>query len=186
MAGPLSYPNSPKHDHQHHAKPQNRRAGGWVRGHRKLLWVAAMLLFVAAAPAVLYAHAHWAATASEGGPSHLTLGSGSGTSLQPADQFMYSIATEDGALGWHQLCPSLQAQLPMNALVQQAQAQGTTLAQYGVWLTVKFVRTQPQGDGGVSHVYVVTAHYPSGTTQTRTYTVLTQPSGCVEDVQSHA
>jgi hypothetical protein len=136
-----------------------------------LVWVAAMLLFVAAVPAAFYAHAHWA-TASETPP-------------QPADLFMHSIVTEDGALGWHQLCPSLQAQLSMNALVQQAQAQRTTLAQYGVWLTEKFVGTQSQGDGGVSHIYVVTAHWPSGTTQTRTYIVLTQPSGCVEDVQNH-
>jgi len=149
-----------------------------------LVWVAATLLFVAAATAVFYAYAHWT-TASES-PSRLTLGSGTGTTVQPADQFMHSIVTEDGALGWHQLCPNLQTQLPMNALVQQARAQRTTLAQYGVWLTVKFVGTQPQHDGGVSHVYVVTAHWPSGATQTRTYIVLTQPSGCVEDVQNHA
>jgi hypothetical protein len=183
MAGPFNYPHSPHHHHQHHAKPRNRHADGWGRGHRMLVGVAVLLLLVAAS-AVLYSRAYSTATPSER-PSRLAFESGTSTPLQPADQFMHSIITEDGALGWHQLCPSLQAQLSMNALVQLAQAQRTALAQYGVRLTMKFVGTQPQRDGGVSHVYIVTAHWPSGTTQTRTYIVLTQRSGCVEDVQIH-
>jgi hypothetical protein len=180
----FNYQHSRHRHHQHHANPRNRRTNGRVRGRRMLVLVAAMLLFVGTATAVFYAHAH--RTTDSERPSRLTFENGAGTPAQPADQFMHSIVTEDGALGWHQLCASLQRQLPMNALVQQAQAQRTTLAQYGVWLTVKFVGTQPQRDGGVSHVYIVTAHWPGGATQTRTYIVLTQPSGCVEDVQNHA
>jgi hypothetical protein len=42
----------------------------------------------------------------------------------------------------------------------------------------------PRQGGGAQRVYVVTAHWPNGTTQTRTFTVLTQSSGCVEDVQN--
>lgn len=184
MSGPIDHPHSPHHQHQHHAQPQNRRAGGRI-GHRWiLLLVVAVLLIVAAVPAVFYAYAQGAARASERPErsSSSTLESGPGTPLQPADRFMQSIVTDDGALGWHQLCASLQAQLPLGVLVKQANAQRMALAQQGVWLTAAFVGTQPQQDGGVSHVYVVTAHWPGGTTQTRTFTVLTQPSGCVEDV----
>jgi hypothetical protein len=68
-------------------------------------------------------------------------------------------------------------------MVQQANAQRTDLAQQNVRLTVAPVGTRLQKDGGIMHLYVVTAHWPSGATQTRTFNVLTQPSGCVEDVQ---
>lgn len=104
--------------------------------------------------------------------------------IQPADRFMQSIVNDDGALGWHQLCPSLQAQLPMGELVQQANAQRTAAAQQGVWLTLQFVGTRPRQGGGAQRTYLVTAHWPNGLTQTRTFTVLTQSSGCVEDVQN--
>jgi hypothetical protein len=140
-----------------------------------------VLLMVVVVPAALFAHSQGSlgGTAS-GGPSdtaHLTL-------LQPADRFMQSIVTDNGALGWRQLCPNIQAQLPMDQLVQQADAQRAAAAQEGVRLTMQFVGTHPQQDGGVTHVYVVTAHWPNGTTQQRMYNVLTQSSGCVEDVQN--
>jgi hypothetical protein len=96
---------------------------------------------------------------------------------------MRSVVAQDGTLGWHQLCPSLQTVLPLNTMVQQASAQRAGLAQQSVRLTVAPVGTRLQKDGGVTHEYVVTAHWPNGATQTRTYNVLTQPSGCVEDVE---
>ena len=85
MADPFSFPHSPHSPHrQHHAKPRNQGADGRVKRHRMLVWVAAaVLLFVVAAPAVFYAHAHWTAAASEGS-SRLTLESGTGTPPQPA------------------------------------------------------------------------------------------------------
>src|SRR5262249_5237205 len=104
------------------------------------------------------------------------------TQMQPADRFMQSIVTDDGALGWNQLCPSIQAQLPIGELVQQADAQRALLAQEGIRLTVKFVGSNPQRGGGALRVYEVTAHWPTGRTELRTFNVLTQPSGCVEDV----
>jgi hypothetical protein len=68
-------------------------------------------------------------------------------------------------------------------MVQQANVQRGDLAQQSVRLTVAPIGTRLQKDGGITHVYEVTAHWPSGATQIRTFTVLTQPSGCVEDVQ---
>ena len=41
----------------------------------------------------------------------------------PADLFMQSVVKRDGTLGWHQLCPSLQAQLPLSMLASQVEAQ---------------------------------------------------------------
>jgi hypothetical protein len=97
---------------------------------------------------------------------------------------MQSLVTEDGALGWRQLCPNIQAQLPQDALVQQADAMRAAAVREGVWLTAQRVDTQSQPSGGEAHVYRVTMHWPNGATQQRTYSVLTQSSGCVEDVQT--
>jgi hypothetical protein len=48
----------------------------------------------------------------------------------PADLFMQSVVKRDGNLGWHQLCPALQTQEPLAALVskveQQRRAESTT------------------------------------------------------------
>jgi hypothetical protein len=139
-----------------------------------LVWaVVALLLLMAAVPAAFYVFAHVAP-----GPST------SGLTASPADRFMQSIVTGDGALGWHQLCPSVQAQLPLTAIEQQANAQRKAMAKQGVWLTATPMGTHPQQDGGVSHTYKVTAHWHSGATQSTMFTVSTQHSGCVEDVQS--
>jgi hypothetical protein len=135
--------------------------------------VVALLLLVVAVPTAFYVFAHVTTGASN-----------SGLSASPADRFIKSIVTEDGALGWHQLCPSVQAQLPLAVIEQQANAQRKAMLKQGVWLTAKPVGTHPQDDGGVSHQYVVTAHWHSGATQSLTFTVFTQSSGCVEDVQS--
>jgi hypothetical protein len=100
----------------------------------------------------------------------------------PADLFMQSVATEDGDLGWDQLCPSLQGQLPRQALEQQATTQRTSRTQQGVTLTVDFVGDRPRPAGGEVRIYVATAHGTDGAAGQKTYVVQTQPSGCVESV----
>jgi hypothetical protein len=161
----------------YHDRPQsrNRRTGRRVFHRGVLVWgIVGLLLLAAAVPAAFYVVAHV-------GPGAST---SSSLSASPSDRFIQSIVTHDGALGWHQLCPSVQAQLPMDVLKKQADAQRLAMAKQGVWLTAKPVGTHPQDDGGVSHEYVVTAHWRSGATQSLTFTVFTQSSGCVEDVQS--
>src|SRR5260370_34949883 len=44
----------------------------------------------------------------------------------PADLFMQSVVKRDGALGWHQLCPSEQAQLPLATLPRRVEEQRTS------------------------------------------------------------
>lgn len=183
----MSSPNDQRyrpHD-QHVRQPQLRIhiARHRVVRHRVLAWMIVMLLLVAAVPTAFYARAHGADRPSEQ-PTHITQHRGVDTSPLPADRFMQSIVSDDGALGWRQLCPSVQRQLPFDTVVKQADAQRMALAQQGVRLTMRFARVYPQRDGGVSREYMVTAHWPGGTTQTRTYIVLTQPGGCVEDVQN--
>jgi hypothetical protein len=160
-------------DHQFRPQSRDRRNHRSFLRRGVLVWVAiGLLLVVVAVPLAFYVVAHVASGQS-----------GSGAS-SPADRFMQSIVTGDGALGWHQLCPSVQAQLPLPALEQQATAQHKAMTQQGMWLTSTPVGTHPQQDGGISHVYVVTAHWHSGVTQSTTFTVSTQRSGCVEDVQN--
>lgn len=105
-------------------------------------------------------------------------------STPPADLFMQSLVKDDGALGWHQLCPSIQAQLPESTLIKQADTERGTRAQQGITLTADFIGARPRPSGGQLRVYIVTAHWHNGTTNLRTFSVLTQPSGCVEDVAS--
>lgn len=101
-----------------------------------------------------------------------------------ADRFIQSVVSNDGSLGWHQLCPNVQAQIPLHTLIQQADAQRAAAAQHGLRLTADFVGVRLRPSGGEIHIYVVTAHWSNGTTEQRTYSVLTQKSGCVEDVES--
>src|SRR6266481_9956790 len=53
----------------------------------------------------------------------------------PADVFMQSVAKRDGGLGWHQLCPALQAQMPLALLASQVQQQRSAEAGQGLTLT---------------------------------------------------
>jgi hypothetical protein len=164
-----------------HREARDRHVRRRVFHRGVLVWVVVALLLAAAVPTAFYVFAHLALGASTRTSSSASTSS---LSTSPADRFIHSIVIEDGALGWHQLCPSIQAQLPMGALVQQANAQRLAMAQQGVWLTAKPIGTHPQDDGGVSHVYMVTAHSRNGATQSLTFVVFTQRSGCVEDVQS--
>ncbi len=150
---------------------------------RMLMWLLVPLLLLAAMSAIfyMYARTHGSAVASPPPADGVRIPT---EAMQPADRFMQSIVTEDGALGWQQLCPDIQAGLPLEVLVQQADAQRAAAKRQGVWLTMEFTGTHPQRGGGDIHVYRVTAHWPNGATQQRTFSVFTQPSGCVEDVQN--
>ena len=102
----------------------------------------------------------------------------------PADIFMQSVARRDGTLGWHQLCPALQAQEPLPVLVSQVQEQRISESGQGLTLTIDYVGAHSQTQGGQIRLYVVTARRPGGWIEQRTYIVYTQASGCVEDVKN--
>ena len=102
----------------------------------------------------------------------------------PADLFMQSVVKRNGTLGWHQLCPALQAQMPLSALASQVEEQRTAESGQGLTLTVDYVGAHPQPQGGQIRVYVVTARRPNGWVGQRTYIVYTQASGCIGDVKN--
>lgn len=155
-----------------------RRRGG---SHGRLLsWLAALLLLATVISAVRYTHGASTAPAPRGAPSAASAPAASG---QPADRFMQSVVTDDGALGWQQLCPSVQTQISRDELAQQTRLQHTSVAQAGLTLSVDFVGARVRPEGGELRLYVVTARWPTGASALRTYSVLTQPSGCVADVQ---
>jgi len=104
------------------------------------------------------------------------------TTPAPADLFMQSVVKRDGNLGWHQLCPALQAQEPLAALSSQVEQQRIAESGQGLTLTVDYIGANPRPHGGQIRLYVVTAHRPHGWVQQRTYSVYTQASGCVENV----
>lgn len=144
------------------------------RGSRRrwiLLLAATVTLLVAAAAAV--ALGRQATSARNVAPV--------ATPIPPADRFVQSIVTHDGKLGWEQLCPDIQAALPVDQLTQQADAARAAATQQGLQLTWLFVRAQPMQAGGETRLYVITAHWPNGAIQQRSFSVATQKSGCVED-----
>jgi hypothetical protein len=139
----------------------------FARGLRRhpLLVVNALLLVGLAAPAAWrYTQPMWA------------------DSPAPADLFMQSVATEDGGLGWSQLCPDVQTLLPRDVLEQQTEMQRTTQSQMGVTLRIDHVGDRARPTGGEIRFYVATAHATDGSTGQKTYVVKTQASGCVESV----
>lgn len=101
-----------------------------------------------------------------------------------ADVFMQSVVVQDGALGWHQLCPALQARLPLDELRNQAAQQKATDTRQGVTFTMKYLGAQSRAKGGEMRFYLVTAQRSNGWQVQRMYIVQTQSSGCVEDVQN--
>src|SRR5579884_3798278 len=102
----------------------------------------------------------------------------------PADMFMRSVVTRDGALGWHQLCPTLQAELPLSALTGQVEQQRRAEAGEHLTFTLEYIGARAQPEGGQIRLYIITAHRPGGWVAQRTYIVYTQASGCVADVKS--
>src|SRR5260221_12605437 len=82
--------------------------------------------------------------------------------LPPADLFMQSVVRLDGTLGWHQLCPALQAQLPLSELASQVTEQRIAESGQDLTLTVDYVGAHARPQGGQIRMYVVTAHRPVG------------------------
>jgi hypothetical protein len=105
------------------------------------------------------------------------------TPAAPADLFMQSVVKRDGGLGWNQLCPAMQAQLPKIELIRQADSQRASDQSQGVSLSMESLGTHPMAQGDKLHLYLVTARKPGGWEYQRMYAVWTQKSGCVEDVQ---
>ncbi len=101
----------------------------------------------------------------------------------PADLFMQSVVVRDGALGWNQLCPNLQAQIPKTELIRQANSQHASDLKQHVTLSMERLGEHALAEGGEIHLYLVTAHKPDGWKLQRVYAVQTGGSGCVEDVQ---
>src|SRR5579864_2221203 len=106
------------------------------------------------------------------------------TTPAPADLFMQSVVKRDGALGWHQLCPALQAQEPLPVLTGQVEEQRIAESGQGLTLTVDYVGAHSRPQGGQIRLYVVTARRSHTWAEQRTYMVYTQASGCVEDVKN--
>jgi hypothetical protein len=100
----------------------------------------------------------------------------------PADLFMQSVVKRDGALGWHQLCPAVQAQMPLSMLVSQVRKQRIAESGKGLRLTVEYIGARARTQDGQIRVYVVSARRADGWSGQRTFIVTTQASGCVEDV----
>ena len=105
------------------------------------------------------------------------------TSSAPADLFMQSISTEDGDMGWKQLCPSLQQQLPRDTLQQLTATQRSIASERGLTLTVEHVGDRPRPEGGEIRFYIATLHTEDGAIGQKTYVITTQASGCVESIQ---
>ena len=101
-----------------------------------------------------------------------------------ADLFMQSVVKRDGALGWHQLCPALQAQEPLSVLTGQVQQQRNAESRQGLTLTMDYIGAHARPHGGQIRMYVITARLPDGWVAQRTYIVSTQASGCVDDVNN--
>jgi hypothetical protein len=101
----------------------------------------------------------------------------------PADTFMQSVVRRDGTLGWQQLCAQARAQLPLAVVQDQAAAQRIAEAGAGVTLTLVYMGSQPRPGGGEIRVYIVTAHFADDHTERRTYTLQTEPSGCVASIE---
>jgi hypothetical protein len=101
----------------------------------------------------------------------------------PADLFMHSIAIEDANLGWSQLCPALQAQLPRGVLEQQTLTQRALQVQQGLTVSIEHVGDRPRPTGGEIRFYLATTRDVGGATGQKTYVVRTQANGCVEAVE---
>ncbi len=139
-----------------------------VRGLRRHPLVLFGLLILAMAPVL------WQVVARAEAPS---------PAPAPADLFMQSVATRDGALGWNQLCSTVQAQVPLALILEQTGAQRVADAGQGVTLTVDHVGDRPRPNGGQIRFYVAAAQRADGWVGQKTYVVKTQASGCVESVE---
>ncbi len=157
----------------HHAALKNVRRRGISSQIRRLLRKPLVWLGIAVVLAVLLFFL----------VSNLTVkGTNANTNNAPADLFMQSVVTRDVNLGWHQLCPGLQAQVPLGALANQIRQQRIVEVKEGLTLTLDYVGSHARPQGGQIRVYVVVAHRPNGWVAQRTYIISTQATGCVDDI----
>jgi hypothetical protein len=101
----------------------------------------------------------------------------------PADTFMHSVAIRDGRLGWQQLCPGAQGELPIDVLVQQTDALRAADAATGISVRINFVGADPRPEGGERRTYLATAWQLGAPLTQKTFVVRTQPNGCVEALE---
>jgi hypothetical protein len=101
----------------------------------------------------------------------------------PADAFMQSVVARDGQLGWQQLCPTAQAELPLEVLVQETNALRAADALSGVSVSMQFVGAHPRAEGGERRFYLATAHRSGAEQIQKTFVVRTQANGCVEALE---
>ncbi len=69
------------------------------------------------------------------------------TTPAPADLFMQSVVKRDDMLGWHRLCPALQAKEPLSVLASQAEEQRIAESGQGLTLTVDYIGAHPRSQG---------------------------------------
>jgi hypothetical protein len=101
----------------------------------------------------------------------------------PADIFMHAIETRDGELGWRQLCPPVQAEIPLAQVIQVTAAARAADAKVGLTLSVDFVSAQDRPAGGQVRTYHAIARRADGQADEKMFVVQTQASGCVEAIE---
>lgn len=147
------------------------KSGLSTRPHRLVLgWVILLMVCIALAGASAVAYGVFARGEQQAAPT-------------PADLFMQSVLTQNGALGWNQLCPDLQAQIPKTELILEANSQHASNLSQHVTLSMESLGVHSLAKGDQFHLYLVTARKPDGWESQRIYAVMTQGNGCVEDVQ---
>jgi hypothetical protein len=100
-----------------------------------------------------------------------------------ADLFMKSVEVRDGALGWRQLCPDLQSQIPESAVVSAARAQKAAEVGQVRSLRSELLGSRTLKSGEQLRLYLLTADLVGGTQVARLYVLHTQADGCVHAVQ---
>lgn len=101
----------------------------------------------------------------------------------PADTFMHSVAIRDGRLGWQQLCPRAQGELPIDMLVRQTDAVRAVDAETGISVRVHFVSADALPEGGERRTYLATAWQLGEPLTQQVFVVRTQANGCVDALE---
>jgi hypothetical protein len=104
--------------------------------------------------------------------------------LSRADLFMRSVEVRDGALGWRQLCPDVQSQIPESAVMSAASAQKAAEAGQVRSLRSELLGMRKLDSGEQLRLYLLTAHLVGGAEARRVYVLQTSADGCVRDVQT--
>lgn len=139
--------------------------------HRLVLdWLLILIGSMALGGGLVYAYTLYSRGEPSRPPTHAAL-------------FMQSVVTRDGELGWHQLCPDVQATLPQIVLIREANTQHAADLLQGVTLSMQPLATHALAKGDKLYLYLVTARKTDGWEAQRVYMVWTRSSGCVKDVK---